>query len=79
MNGNGFFHDTDGGLSMMRMLTFLVVVAIVVVWAIMCFIKGDLLDIPGGVLGVLITALAGKFLQKGVEVFGAIKQGGEAQ
>lgn len=57
-----------GRISMMRVLTFFVVVDIVGVWTISCIRHGfDIQDIPTGVLGVFTAIVLGKMGQRFAE------------
>lgn len=57
-----------GGISMMRVLTFFVVVDIVVMWNITIIKNGfSMQDIPTGVLGVFTAMVLGKMGQRFAE------------
>jgi len=57
-----------GRISMMRVITFFVVIDVVGVWTISCIRHGfDMQDIPTGVLGVFTTVVLGKMGQRFAE------------
>lgn len=68
--GNGFLHDTDGGLSSMRLVFLVIAFMIVGVWGYVCVSKEQLVDFPSGVVWVLGSCLFGKVSQKVVELWG---------
>ena len=67
-----------GGISMMRFLTFFVVVDIMLVWTISCAKAGFAMqDFPTGVAGVFLAVVMGKVGQRFAENGGEHKKEGE--
>jgi len=64
-----------GGISMMRFLTFFVIVDIMLVWTISCVKAGFVIqDIPTGVAGIFLAIIAGKLGQRFAENDGEQKK-----
>lgn len=61
------FKDNPNSLSMMRYITWSTCTSIVLTWVIMSFMKGQILDIPTGVVMLFAVAVIGKASQKIVE------------
>lgn len=62
-----FFQEDNGGLSMTRLLTFLIVVIPLLGWLVISIYHWALTDYPGGVLSLQFGALGAKLVQKGQE------------
>jgi hypothetical protein len=62
-----FFQEDNGGLSMTRLLTFLIVVIPLMGWLVISIYHWTLTDYPGGVLSLQFGALGSKLIQKGQE------------
>ena len=57
-----------GRISMMRVITFFVVIDIMGVWTISCFRHGfDIQEIPAGVAGIFAAVVVGKMGQRFAE------------
>jgi len=64
-----------GHVSMMRVLTFFVVVDIMVVWTISCIKSGfTIQDFPVGVVGIFLSVVTGKAVQRFAENGGEKKE-----
>lgn len=61
------FQEDNGALSAIRLLLFVVYINVLVNWNISCYHEGKLVDIPGGVLGVLGILAGAKLFQKPLE------------
>jgi len=64
---SSLMEDYPGAWSSIRYVTVLVVTGVMLTWMILSFTKGQLLDIPTGVIVVLGIAVTGKVVQKGIE------------
>ncbi len=54
--------------SMMRFLSWFVIIVTVLVWAVLCVLDHKMLDIPAGVIALDALAFGSKILQKKEEV-----------
>lgn len=59
----GFFQDDTSALSMMRLIVFIGIPGTLLVWAIICWHKRELVDIPPGMLVLHGGLLTGKMVQ----------------
>lgn len=63
----GFLEENPGESSMMRLVSLLCVLVVMIIWAIVCITKKDMIDIPPGPLWVVGMGIGGKLAQKLVE------------
>jgi hypothetical protein len=68
MKFSSFFHDPSGDLSMTRLILFIVISGVMIVWIKTAILTGTIPDIPSGVLflvgGVLGTKLTQNIQEK---------------
>jgi hypothetical protein len=57
--------ESDSSLCIVRILTVSIFIAVFLTWQIACIMKGAIMDIPGGVVSILM-ALLGAVLGKNV-------------
>ena len=61
------FDDPDGKLSSIRVLTFMVVLIVMLVWAYISMKAGAMVMIDPGLIGVIGTLVGGKTVQSFAE------------
>jgi hypothetical protein len=62
-----FFQEDNGGFSMNRLITFLIIVVPLLIWAGISLYHWAMTDYPGGVLSLQFGALGSKLIQKPME------------
>ena len=73
--------ESDGSPSSMRVVflwfSLIFTTCVCAVWTVVSLANGEVSEIPTGVTAILGTILAGKAVQKGVEVWGAKREDSE--
>jgi len=62
-----FLKDSDGQMSSMRVMSFMIVFMVMVAWCLVSWKQGQLVDLSPEQLGLIAMALGGKAIQKQIE------------
>jgi uncharacterized membrane protein YwzB len=63
----GFFQDAVGNFSMMRLLSFIITITVMLIWAVECLRKNEFLGWGDSQVYILIACIVPTVLQKLVE------------
>lgn len=64
---NGFLQDGNGDKSSTRLGVLVWVAGVFIVWAAICLTKGELVEIPASIGGILAAMMTAKVFQTHIE------------